>query len=105
MTRYAVLTWIPGYLPESDDEWTTDDLTTARQVLASEIERDWDADYAYAYDVDDTAADLEAIDARYLDADTAVNTVAPDEAIYVPAPSWQTHGLGRNYAIVTVEEG
>lgn len=98
MTLYTVRTWTPGYLSESDDDWTTDVLTTARSVLASEIERDWDDAQTWAED-----ESPEDIDARYLSAHTLVNLCAPDEALYVPAPAWQTHGLGRCYAIVTVE--
>ena len=105
MTLYTVRVWTPGYSPESDDEWTTDDLTTARSVLASEIERDWDADAESSFSdlADDSGETSEDIDARYLPAHTLVNLCAPDESLYVPAPAWQTHGLGRRYAIVTVE--
>lgn len=96
---FIVTTNTPGYLSEDDDPFTTDDVTSARQVLAAEIERDWDGEYESA-ESDDERSD---IDARYLDAHAGVNTMTVPGSVYVPAPAWQVHGLGRVYSISRYE--
>lgn len=96
---YVIGANTPGYLPEDDDPFTTDDLTTARQALAAEIERDWDSEY----ELSESDVDRSAIDSRYLDAHASVNTMTVGESVYVPAPEWQTHGLGRVYFIAETE--
>ena len=39
--------------------------------------------------------------ARYIEAHAAVNTLKVPGAVYVSAPEWQTHGLGRVYSIAS----
>lgn len=104
--RYIVTTNTPGYLPEDDDPFTTDDETTARQVLADMIERDWDGEYScldHSTPVDSECPECLSVDARYLDAHTSVNLISVPGSVYVPAPEWQAHGLGRVYSIDVAE--
>lgn len=92
--RYTVTVNTPGYLPDSiGDDWSTDDLTTARQALAAEIERDWDAESAY---------DLRADD-RFLEAHTSANLIAPGESVYVAGI--HANDLGRVYSLTVLEDG
>ena len=94
---FTVYANTPGYLPEDDDPFTTEDETEARTILADMIERDWDSEYESA----ESESEREDIDARYIEAHAAVNTLKVPGAVYVSAPEWQIHGLGRVYSIAS----
>lgn len=86
----------PGYLSEQEDPATFDDITSARQCLADEIQRDWDYDYEGCL----TWSQRAAVDQRYIKAHTLVNTLSPDD--YVHVAGYSASHLGRNYHLTTV---
>ena len=122
---FTVYANTPGYLSEDEDPFTTDSLDEARTALVDMLARDEDdeisgayADVAHAMRHDDTPClcvetygpagtytdecpthGKAGIEARYAAARTEAHTLMPGGSVYVPAPEWQTHGLGRVYSI------
>jgi hypothetical protein len=91
--RYVVTVSTVGCLPESDPA-VCGTLDYARAHVASEIARDWDAEY----DTVTTRRERLAIDARYLPAHTAASTMSANESVIIDGPRGS---LARAYEIHT----
>jgi hypothetical protein len=85
MTQYTAIVHTPGYLPDSPDNVEAfDTLDEARDWLADEIERDWDAAYEAA-SIDGTS-DQQAqarlvVDGDYLTAHTEISHLQPGDSV------------------------